>query len=77
MRSPTQLETEWWNRFCKTLSAMPETMEILVDAYGHIMPTERGAQATEFARVGNADNVPIFELTKWRGEGVKDNSGSL
>jgi len=70
-------EEKWWNRFRKTLDEMPESMEILVDAFGAISAAKRGSSNAFFDKKGHIDNVPTLDLDRWHGKGVENNGSSL
>lgn len=71
-------EEKWWKRFCKVMDDMPETIEILINAYGKIAVAKRGASNRYFKEHGHVDNVErLDEFHEWRGDGVENNGSSL
>ena len=70
-------EEKWWNKFCKVLDDMPDSMEIIVDAYGGIDPAKRGSTKKCFDKNGDVDNVETMTLGSWRGKGVENVGSSL
>ncbi len=71
-------EIIWWNKFRCVLNEMPESLEVLVGAYGEITLANRGATRARFESTGHADNIPtIAEAATWFGVGVENNGTSL